>query len=209
MEHLSTDRILDHAFAFWESKVIESAVHYDLFSLLEKKPLNKDEVTSTLSLHPRAVEDFLDSLVSMNLLDRKQGYYSNTEESSVYLVKDSEYYIGGIIELSGKHLYKVWDGLSDLLKTGKVQNDFHDETDFFEAFYKDSKQLKTFAHAVTGLSHEATKHMATKFDWKQYKTFCDLGGAEGGLPVGIAKKHPERTGINLIYHHYKPFQKTI
>jgi hypothetical protein len=32
--------------------------------------------------------------------------------------------------------------------------------------------------------------MAAKFPWREYKTFADVGCAQGGTPVTIAEAHP-------------------
>jgi precorrin-6B methylase 2 len=36
--------------------------------------------------------------------------------------------------------------------------------------------------------------MAKKFDWRRYKTFIDVGCAQGCLPVQVANAHPHLTG---------------
>ncbi|MCI0430078.1 MAG: methyltransferase, partial [Rhodospirillales bacterium] len=36
-----------------------------------------------------------------------------------------------------------------------------------------------------------------KFPWARYKTFADIGTAEGGLPVHLARAHPHLTGIGF------------
>jgi hypothetical protein len=36
--------------------------------------------------------------------------------------------------------------------------------------------------------------MAETFPWRKYRTFIDVGGAQGGVPVQIALKHRHLTG---------------
>src|SRR5215472_11692 len=69
--------------------------------------------------------------------------------------------------------------------------------DFFDTLYKDSTQLKRFLQAMTGLSMGAAKAIAKKFAWRRYKTFADIGTAQGGLPVQVALAHPGLTGIGF------------
>ncbi len=47
---------------------------------------------------------------------------------------------------------------------------------------------------MTGLSLGAAHAMAQKFPWGRYKTFVDVGGAQGGLPVELALAHKHLTG---------------
>ncbi|MBV9086665.1 MAG: methyltransferase, partial [Acidobacteriaceae bacterium] len=51
--------------------------------------------------------------------------------------------------------------------------------------------------AMTGISAGAARAIAQKFPWEDYKTFADLGTAQGGLPVQIASGHPHLTGIGF------------
>jgi len=39
--------------------------------------------------------------------------------------------------------------------------------------------------------------MAAKFPWKKYKSFLDVGTAQGALPVTVALEHEHLTGIGM------------
>jgi hypothetical protein len=47
---------------------------------------------------------------------------------------------------------------------------------------------------MTGISMGAAKAMAAKFPWGKYKTFIDVGAAQGALPVQVALAHPHLSG---------------
>src|SRR5581483_8041712 len=59
----------------------------------------------------------------------------------------------------------------------------------------DPERLRGFASAMTGISAGAARAIAQKFPWQDYKTFVDVGSAQGGLPVQVASAHPHVTGI--------------
>jgi SAM-dependent methyltransferase len=50
---------------------------------------------------------------------------------------------------------------------------------------------------MTGLSKEASRAIAAKFPWKRYRTFVDIGCAEGGLAVELAGAHPHLRGLGF------------
>jgi hypothetical protein len=52
------DAILQTAFGFWNSKVLLTAVTFDLFSTLGQRRLTGPEIGKKLELHPRGVADF-------------------------------------------------------------------------------------------------------------------------------------------------------
>jgi hypothetical protein len=43
---------------------------------------------------------------------------------------------------------------------------------------------------MTGLSRINFEELAAKFDFSQYRTLCDVGGATALLSIEVAKKHP-------------------
>lgn len=47
---------------------------------------------------------------------------------------------------------------------------------------------------MTALSMGSAVAIAERFSWRQYKTFIDIGTAEGNLPVQVALRHPHLTG---------------
>jgi DNA-binding MarR family transcriptional regulator len=66
------DAILQTAFGFWNSKVLLTAVTFDLFSTLGQRRRTGPEIGKELDLHPHGVADFLDALVAMKFLERER-----------------------------------------------------------------------------------------------------------------------------------------
>jgi hypothetical protein len=130
----------------------------------------------------------------MDMLDRKDGMYTNTPETDLFLDKTKPSYIGGFLEMAGSRLYPNWRLLTEALRTGLPQSEENDGVDFFETLYGNPEKLKGFLQAMTGLSMGASKAIANKFSWQNYKTFIDIGTAQGGLPVQVALAHSHLTG---------------
>jgi hypothetical protein len=187
--------ILQAAFGFWSSKVLLTAVEFGLFSRLADKRLTGPDIGRELGLHPRGVFDFLDALVSMKFLDRHgagpQALYFNTPAGLQYLDRASPRYVGGILEMLNARLFKFWHDLPEALRTGKPQNEIkHSQKPMFEELYSDLPRLEQFMGAMTGLSRMNFEAFAEKFDFKPFKTLCDIGGATGLLCMEVARRHP-------------------
>src|SRR5881227_2041899 len=101
----SPDAILQIAFGFAASKTLFSAIELGLFTELDKGAATAGEIQERLGLHPRAIRDFLDTLVSMRLVERTDGLYFNTAISAQYLVKGRDRYLGGMLEMANGRLY--------------------------------------------------------------------------------------------------------
>jgi hypothetical protein len=192
------DAILQLGFAFWGSKTLLSAVELDVFSELARAPGTCDDLGERFGLHERSVRDFLDALVALGLLQRTGRMYSNTPAADRFLDKAKPTYVGGILEMTNERLYRFWGGLTDALRTGQPQNETrHGEKPLFEALYADPTRLRQFLSAMTGLSRGANLEIAAGFPWSKYRTFADVGTAQGDLAVQVARAHPHLLGIGF------------
>ncbi len=186
--------ILQLGLGFWGSKTLLSAIELDVFSALAQKPQDGETLQRRLGLHPRSVRDFLDALVALGMLEREGDVYRNTPETDLFLDRAKPSYIGGLLEMANARLYPFWGSLTEGLCTGQPQNEAKTGSNFFEVLYQDPERLGQFLRAMTGLSIGAALVIAQKFPWEKYRTFVDIGCAEGCLPVQVALAHPHLAG---------------
>jgi hypothetical protein len=189
------DAIMQLGFGYWGSKTLLSAVELGLFTELASGPLALDEIRGRLGLHERSARDFLDALVALGMLQRDQGRYSNTPATNLYLDRSKPTYVGGILEMLSVRLYRIWADLTEALKTGQPQSEARHGGDEFGALYSDPKRLEQFLAAMTGISLGSAHVLARKFPWAQYRSFVDIGAAQGGVPVVLAQAHKHLTGV--------------
>ncbi|HEV2288828.1 MAG TPA: methyltransferase [Candidatus Acidoferrales bacterium] len=202
---LNPDHIMQVGLGFWASKALLSAVELGLFTDLAQEHLNLDSLTKKLALHPRAARDFLDALVALGFLERKNGVYSNTPSADFFLDRRKPSYVGGILEMASLRLYPFWSGLTTALRTGEQQNEAKGGgASLFVALYADPERLKGFLKAMTGISSGANRAIARKFPWQNYKTAADIGTAQGDLIVQVALANPHISGVGFDLPEVKP-----
>jgi O-methyltransferase/methyltransferase family protein len=189
-------QIMQLGLGFWGSKTLLSAIEVGVFTELARGPLDASTLASRLGLHSRGALDFFDALVALGMLERNQGAYSNTPETDLFLDRAKPTYIGGILEMANARLYAFWGSLTEGLRTGLPQNGTkHGSANPFEELYRDPQGLRAFLAAMTGISMPAARAIAEKFPWAEHATFCDVGAAQGGLPVQVALANEHLTGI--------------
>jgi precorrin-6B methylase 2 len=186
--------ILEVGVGFWASKTLLSAVELQLFSHLGAGSMTGEEIGERLGLHPRAIYDFLDTLVALRLLQRdgdgSDGRYRNTAETAAFLDKRSPAYVGGLLEMLNARLYRFWADLTEALQTGKPQNEVkHTGEPMFAELYRDPARLEQFMLAMQGISSGNFQALVDKFDFSAYQTVCDVGGATGQLCILLAARH--------------------
>ena len=197
---LTPERIMQTGLAFWPSKTLLSAIELGVFTELAKGPESFAALSGRLGLHPRSALDFLDTLVALGFLTREGDRYANSPETDLFLDRKKPSYVGGILEMANHRLYPFWGHLTEALRTGLPQNEAKGGgAGIFEALYAEPARLKQFLQAMTGISHGANMTIARAFPWADYKTFVDVGTAQGDLAaqIAVANPHLRGTGFDL------------
>jgi hypothetical protein len=195
---ITPEKILQTGLAFWPAKTLLSAIEIGVFTELARGPQKFDVLSGRLELHQRSARDFLDTLVALGFLTRAGDVYSNTAETDLFLDRKKPSYVGGILEMANHRLYPFWGHLTEGLRTGQPQNEVKTGgPGLFETLYAEPARLKEFLAAMTGLSHGANLAIARNIQWSDYKTYVDVGTAQGDLAAQIAVANPHLTGTGF------------
>jgi O-methyltransferase domain/Dimerisation domain len=199
----SPNRLVELATAYWASRALLSAVEVGVFTALADGPLLGDELRERTRLHRRGSADFFDALVALGLLDRDDSTYRNTAETDLYLDSGKATYMGGMMEFHSKVSFHRWASLTDALRTGENPVDGSTE-DFFRESYADPDELTSFLTAMSAYSAAPASALAKAFPWEGRHTFCDLGTAQGMVPVQLALRHPHLQGAGFDLPRVRP-----
>ena len=138
--HPTPENIMKIGTGFWASKILLSAVNFQIFTTLaEKKTMSAVELKSLLGFNctDRNVYDYLDALTTFGFLNRvgllENAKYSNSVDTDFFLDKNKPSYIGGMLEMLNNRLYNFWGNLEEGLKTGLPQNEAKNGGNIFEA----------------------------------------------------------------------------
>jgi precorrin-6B methylase 2 len=194
--------IMQTGMGFFGSKTLLTAVKLELFTILASRPLSGQQIKTELGLQERGLYDFLDALVALGFLQRT-GYkdsavYSNSSDSDLFLDKCKLSYVGGILEMANNRLYPFWNYLEEGLKTGTPQNEIRTgRTTLFEEIYSDKAKTREFVNAMGGVQTGNFIRFAESFDFSNYHTLCDIGGAGGQLSAHVTLRNPHMKCISF------------
>ncbi len=195
---VAPDEIMQLGLAFWGSKTLLSAIELGVFTELAGGPGDEQQLRERLGLHERGCRDFLDALVALGMLERGSEGYSNTPATDLFLDRAKPTYLGGMLEMANARLYGFWGSLTDALRTGELQNEAKGGgEDMFATLYSDQARLRGFLSAMSAISTGAALAIAHKFPWDRHATVCDVGAAQGAVPVHLALAHPHLTAIGF------------
>lgn len=194
-QDVNPSRIMEIGMGFWPSKVLLSATNFGVFTLLADGGLPGREIGAKLSIHPRGLYDFLDTLVALGLLTRDgikdTSVYHNSGDADLFLDKKKPTYMGGLLEMCNNRLYRFWSDLDEGLKTGKPQNEAKTGgKPVFEMLFEDPARMREFVMAMGGIQMGNFALFSKSFDFSRYSTHCDVGGSGAHLSVQVALNNP-------------------
>jgi predicted O-methyltransferase YrrM len=217
MEHqtnqASPASIMQVGTGFWASKILLTAVKFQLFTHLAKQGnMSAVEIKSLLILNctDRHLFDFLDTLTCFGFLKREglleTAHYSNGMDTDLFLDKSKPSYIGGILEMMNHRLYGFWGNLETGLQTGHAQNEMKNgEASLFDTLYKSPELLEEFINAMSGIQIGNFIALAQNFDFSKSKTLLDAGGSAGMLSLMVAKHQPHMRCTTFDLPPVEPF----
>ena len=193
---LDPSHIMQVGMGFWPSKTVLSAVELELFTHLGDESMTGEEIGERLGLHPRAIYDFLDTLVALRFLERdgdgSDGRYRNTAETAAFLDKRQP----------GLHRRNPGDGQRAAVsilgrphrgaadRQAAERDQAHRQADVRRALQRPGDGSSSSWGRCRASRSATSTRLAEKFDFSKYETVCDVGGATGQLCTILATRHP-------------------
>lgn len=200
---LSPSRLMKLGFAFTASRTLLSAVELGVFDTLEEQgALTCEQLRDKINLHERVMPDFADALVALDVLQRDgddtvTALYRNSAEASAFLTRGGDTSMQAILVMGGRRLYGFWNGLTDALRTGGMQNEARDSEQNYEKMYETKEAVAAFQSAMRRRHLPAHRALARKFNMKRYNTVLDLGGGLAQLACELTREHEHVTVTSL------------
>ena len=173
-------RVMQVASAYWQSKVLHTAVRLDLFSLLAQGPLTVSQLAVKCNADKRGLEILLIATVSMGLLNQTGGLYRNTALSNTFLVKGSKKFQGGIVSMFDSW-YGAWGDLHDAVVNGKpVVGKPHDQG---------PEALRNYIYGMHYRALAQGDILARDIDFSGRKHLLDVAGGPGTFDMKFCQKN--------------------
>ncbi len=168
------------ASAYWQSKVLHTAVRLDVFTQLKDGPLTVKQLAKACKADPRGLEILLIAVVSLGLLNQENGLYQNTLTSSTYLVKGSKKFQGGIVSMF-ESWYPAWGNLCEAVTEGKpVVEKPHDQG---------PEALKNYIYGMHYRAMGQGDLLAKDIDLSGRKHLLDVAGGPGTFDIKFCQEN--------------------
>jgi len=198
--------VLELIQGFRLSKTMFTAVRLGVFDALEPGPQDALQLATQLKLNAAALLRLLDGCVSLQLLEREEDKYRNTETASTYLVASSPETFQGYIVYSDESLFPLWSHLDDAIREGtnRWAQTFGSRDALFEYYYRDPAATANFVRAMHGFGRLCSPQIVRAFDLSRFDQMVDLGGATGHLVIAACEQYPDLRGTVIDLPRVQP-----
>lgn len=180
---LNPSVIFKLATAYWDSSLFLTANRLNLFSIISESEKTASELAGELGTVAHSTEMFLNTCVSLGLIEKADGKYKNSALSETFLVKGKPSYLGDALKYSDD-LYPVWGRLEDTLRSGAPA--LKPETILGE----DPEKTRNFVLGMHNRALGVGRSLAEKADLAGRKRLLDVGGGPATYSILLAQKKP-------------------
>ena len=164
--------------AFMPSRSVLTALELDVFTAVASGS-SPEQVADKIHADSRATEMLLNALVSLQLLDKRDGRFFNTPVSARFFSEGSrDNARGGLIHTA--HLWHRWSTLTECVLAGSsVETRSHEDN-----------WVKAFIAAMDRNAKERAGTVVKAIGTSGIKRMLDLGGGSGAYSIAFAQAIP-------------------
>jgi ubiquinone/menaquinone biosynthesis C-methylase UbiE len=180
------ERLLQMAWGYAPPLILETALNYRLFDLLEASPKTAPEVAAETGASVRGLTALLNALVGLQFLMRQGHHYALTPESATFLVSHRPTYHGTYFMHMTRQLIPRWLQLADAVRTGRpvcAVNQENEGPTFFAEFVESLFPLSYQAARTLG------EHLGIPQKNEPVKVL-DIGAGSGVWGIALAHQSP-------------------
>lgn len=184
---MNPKELRETATAYQKSRILLTAYELDIFTFIGENQYNSETIANGLHLNKNATERLLNALVALQLMEKKDGFYSNLRDSIMFLSKNSPAYMGGFMHTS--HLWDTWSNLTEVVKTGIPARRR-------EINERGQDWLEAFIHAMHDRGKKQAPAQISEIDLQDVESVLDVGGGSGCYCMEfINRKHGLKTVV--------------
>ena len=184
---VTRERIMEYAFGFAPSLILEAAVRCHVFDALDAGPKTAAEVATETRMSPRGARGLLNALVGLEFLTRQGDRYALAPGAETLLVSTKPGFAGAMFRHFSRQLIPHWVHLTESVLTGKPAIAVNQEGQGAEFFRELVEDL--FAN-----NYGAAQALADKLKVAQAKSpvsVIDIAAGSGVWSIALAERSPQ------------------
>ncbi len=168
------DDLTDMIRGFMPSRAILTALELDVFTAVGKGG-TAQQIATNIQASVRATEMLLNVLVSLKLLEKHDGIYTNTPVAARFLVESSPD-SARTAQLHMANMWRRWSNLTESVRTGTAVESG-----------RDNGWVKPFIAAMDHTARGRARAVAQAVTLNGERRMLDLGGGSGAYSIAFVK----------------------
>jgi SAM-dependent methyltransferase len=175
------------ACSYWQSKILLTALRFDLFTVLADHALSAAALAARLGMAVRGLTTLLDALVALGLLVKRDHHYANTPFANAALDRTKPSFCGSM-PLFDAHCWELWDQLEEAIRTGSCPAQD-------SLFYTDPPGTELLLRGLHADALRLAPALAARLDLKRRRRLLDLGSGAGTYAIAFCQASPALTAV--------------
>ncbi|OGU56765.1 MAG: hypothetical protein A2X64_01610 [Ignavibacteria bacterium GWF2_33_9] len=182
--------VTDIATGFQKSRILFTSLELGIFTIIGNESKSAEKIAEESNCKPESLEKLLNTLVNMQLLNKKYNEFSNKVNSLLYLSKESPNYLGDLLHIAS--LWDNWSNLTDTVRNGEP-------THYQSINEKDNEWIEAYILASYRASKSYINHIFNHIPLSNPRRMLDLGARSANHSIQCAKLYPRLDIIAFDY----------
>lgn len=208
MRELTLDKLprkvlakLDLETVFKASRCVIAAERLLVFRKLRGMELSAAEVGRRAGIHRKHCEPFLDFLVFLGLLKKKDNLYRNSTLAKRHFLQARSIDWTRLWSYECTKDYEALSVMEDVISSGRDWRRIlgKERKPDYELVQEDPRWASEFTHALYDLNKLVAQILAKNLDLSNYQSLLDVGGGSGVMSFALARAYPQLNACILDF----------
>lgn len=195
-------QLIQIGIAHWGSKMLLAAAQLGLADRLAAGARNADELAAEMKLHARSLYRFMRTLAGMGILTEVSSHTFALTPLGEALKTDAPGSARAtILTLTGPICSRSFDRILYSLETGETGFEQAFGMGLFDYLAEHPEEASIFSETMVGIHGREPPAVAAAYDFSQFESIVDVGGATGNMLVNILGVHEHPHGVLFDLPH--------
>jgi len=190
------ETMMDLISGVWIARAINLAAKLGIADVFDDQPKTIAQLAATTNTEPRSLYRLLRALASVGIFIEVSDQCFALTPLAATLKSDvpgSMRYVA-MVEMGDADSLGWSNGLHSL-KTGEIAFDAAAGMSVWDYYAQHPQAGQVFSLSMTSMGTSMAQAVAATYDFSEFKTIVDIGGAQGSLISTIVRSHPHLKGV--------------
>jgi hypothetical protein len=182
--------------ASWVSAVVYGAAKLGIADHLAGGPRSAAELAGTTRTHAPSLHRLMRTLAGLGILTEREGQrFALTPMGEALRTDAPGSARATLLAFCGPAFWHSWEEILYSLETGKTGFEKANGRPFFDYLAQHPQEASYFSEAMVGYHGAEPAAVASAYDFSEFKTIVDVGGATGNMLAAILSQHAAPRGV--------------